>query len=173
MGIFEEIVSFILFLMVFAAITFLAFVAAKYAGIRAGRAMRGKYMQIVDSISLGMDKRLLLVKAADQFFLIASSGKSLNFLAEVKIEEFVGETENDTAAPAFDFRAFFEKYLKNIKLPGNTAVSEKAVHDDAAAETRTGAVKSVFRNNLERLRTITRRTETDENGDRKDTSKNQ
>lgn len=165
---FDEFLSIVFFLMIFAAVLFLAYIFTRFIGDRASKAMRGKYIQIVESVSLGLDKRLLLVKVAHQFILLASCGKNLEYIATVKLDDFTEEQERETGAGQFNFKAVFEKYLGNLKSVNKLENTKKEL------ERKTGESKttpeSIFKNNLARLRTITKRVETNDT-DCEDTAK--
>lgn len=139
----------VFFLIVFGSVVFIAYVATKYIGVKASKSMRGKYIRILESVSIGLDKQLHLVKVADQYILISSSGKNIEFLTTVNMEPVEEETENDNIQ-GFDFKSIFDKYLsgmKNIQLKKNTDFAKK---DDP------NLIKEhVFKNNLNRLRNIT------------------
>lgn len=164
-----EILSIVFFLIMFAAVLFLAFVFTRYIAGRTNQAMKGKYIHVVDTISLGLDKKLLLVKVAEQYILIASSGKSLEYMTTIKFEDSVEELSSVNRTAPFDFKAVFEKYITNfkeLKIP-NIAKKENLDRD----EVNKTVSDSIFRNNLTRLRTITKRVETNDNVSRENTTK--
>lgn len=145
----------IFFLVVFGCVLFLAFVTTKYIGAKTSKTMRGKYISIVDTVSLGIDKQLHLVKVADQFVLISSAGKNVDFLTTVKIEQDRSE-EGAADNNSFEFRSLFDKYLNNSKFK-KSSVDE---YDDVAAK-QTSSGDAVFRGNLNRLKDITAGAGTD------------
>jgi flagellar protein FliO/FliZ len=73
----------IYFLLLFGAIVFLAYVSTKFIGTRASSAAMGKYLRVIDTISLGLDKQIYLVKVGEQLFLVSSSNKNVQFLSLV------------------------------------------------------------------------------------------
>ncbi len=86
----------ILFLLGFGAILFLTYVTTRYLAGKSGKAMKGKHLSIVETISLGADKRIHLVKAGEKHILISSTSKSIEYLTELEI--YVGEAPDDSAA---------------------------------------------------------------------------
>ena len=95
----------------FASILFLAAVAARYIGSKARKTLKGRYISIVESVSLGLDKNLYLVKVGEQFILIASAGKNIEYLTTVELDESQME-EASQSSDVFNFKNFFEKYLQ-------------------------------------------------------------
>jgi flagellar protein FliO/FliZ len=103
---------------IFAALLFLAYVTTRFIGGKAKMTMRSKNMKIIESISLGPDKRIHLMKVGGQYLLLSSSGKSIEFLSEIK-PDALEETEPDTEADD-RFGGYLLKYMENLKtgIPG-------------------------------------------------------
>lgn len=64
-------------------ILFLVFVTTRFVGQKYAKNFRGKNITVIESVSIGIDKVLHLVKIGNQFFLISTSGKNINFLSQV------------------------------------------------------------------------------------------
>jgi flagellar protein FliO/FliZ len=159
-----DVLKVILFLIGFCALLFLTYVTTRYIGGKQNRAMKGKNISIMETVLLGADKRLHLVKAGKQYVLIATTSKTVEFLTAVDLEE---PLTDEQAVPQenvtlFDFKALFDKYMgaykgKREKEPGvngyNVPPNMEGNRD--------------FRANLGRLRTIVQKKEfqTRENGD--------
>jgi flagellar protein FliO/FliZ len=107
------------------------------------KASKGKYLSIVDTVTIGMNKQLYLVKAGNQFILLASSGKNLEFIKEVKLDEIDEETDLQTNN-TFDFKAIFDKYFQNFKN------KKPDIEEDA----NTSMESSRFKDNLQRLKIL-------------------
>ncbi len=105
----------LLFLLTFGAILFLAYITTRVIAGKASRSIKGRYIQIVDTISLGVDKKIHLVKVDKQFILIATSGKNVVFLTNVTLENYEDPEKNERKNNNFDFRVFLDKYMKSIK----------------------------------------------------------
>ncbi|NTV91580.1 MAG: flagellar biosynthetic protein FliO, partial [Clostridiales bacterium] len=103
----------ILFIVLFGAILFLAYVATKFVAGKSGKAMKGKHINVIETVSLGPDKRLHLIKAGNQYMLISSTSKQVQFLDRVDIPEEEDESlaEGETDNNIFEFRKFFDKYV--------------------------------------------------------------
>ena len=52
----------------------------KFIGKKTKSAMRSKYMTVVDSMSMGFDKVLYLVKIGEQYILMCSSAKGFEYI---------------------------------------------------------------------------------------------
>ena len=142
-----DILGFIGILIVFAAMLFLAYVTTRYIAGKAGSAMKGRYLSIVESLSIGPDKQLHIVKAGGQYILIASAGKSIEYLASLSMEEVIGEQAAEINN-GFDFKIFFDKYLQNFK---KSSRAELKTND---SETKIKLEGEVFKSNLTKLKTI-------------------
>lgn len=136
-------------LFVFGSILFLAYVTTRFIGNKAGKALKGKYLNIIETVSIGTDKRLHLVKVAEQYILIASSGKSIEFLTNVNLKGYQPEEPGENVEQ-FDFKSVLEKYVPGLKNGLKTGI-------DGSSDTRTPyqADRKVFSNNLSKLRNIT------------------
>jgi len=144
----DMLISFFAFAIVFGSILFLAYITTKFIGNKSGRAMKGKHINIVETVSLGFDIKLHLVKVGEEFVLISASGKNVQLLSKVHIDGF-SEEESLKNASSFDFKEIFEKYMQ--KLKGKQSTEE----DLEKHEYKKGTDSNGFRNNLEKLMTIT------------------
>ncbi len=163
-------------LLAFGSVLFLAVIFTRFMAGKTKKTMKGQYMNIVESISLGVDKQIHLIKVDRQFVLVATAGKNVEFLTTVKLHNYVDDDELAKNENAFDFKTFFNKYLQNYKDKKNGKESENAVKEteDESVEDIIGkgqtdvqgssgrpeAVfenlgKEVFKSNLSRLKSIT------------------
>lgn len=153
----DRLMQVLLMLLGFGSIVFLAFITTRYIGTRANKAMKGKHITIIETVSLGMDKKLHLVKAGEQYLLIASTSKNVEFVSEIKLNEDEQAENADTHSGmpnVFDFKSFFEKYAGMYK---NKKVSILKPVDSDKESIRPEGDK--FRNNLDKLMNITREYE--------------
>lgn len=144
----------LMFILVFGSVIFLAYVTTRYVANKTSKAMKGKHISIVETLSLGVDKKLHLVKVSDQYVLIASTSKNIELLTSIEIEDTKGvnEEESTNTQNTFDFKAFFEKYMnlyKNKKI--NIIKREKS---DSSINSLEG---DKFKVNLDRLKSINKR----------------
>ncbi|MGI6778768.1 MAG: flagellar biosynthetic protein FliO [Acetivibrionales bacterium] len=136
--------SAILMLLGFGSILFLAYVTTKYIAGKSRIGFNGKYLSIVEAISLGVDKRLCLVKAGNEYILIAVSGKRIDFLCNVNIDEMNLEQDEEKGKP-FDFKSIFEKYV-------DLSYRKKQKNNE---DTDSKVKEGTFSANLSRLKSIT------------------
>ena len=144
------------------SIIFMSYVATRYIGSKTGKIMRGKYINIIETVSLGIDKQLHLVRVEEQFVLIASSGKNIEFLTTIKMDKFATD-EPQGNSNVFDFKNIFEKYLQSLKNKKDNKTNAKE-RSYAVEEPVEG---DVFKSNLNKLRAITMKKDRqgEENGD--------
>lgn len=143
----------ILFLLGFGSILFLTYVTTRYIAGKSNKAMKGRNIQIVETVSLGLDKRIHLVKAGNQYILISSTSKNIEFLSNVNIEEAVNKIP-EVVGPQnkFNFKELFDKYAVAYRSR-NENLAEKS--DAPADETEAGNFKA----NLGRLKSIIHKTD--------------
>lgn len=102
------------YVLIFGSILYLAYIAARMVGKKTSASMQSKHMQVVEQISLGLDKRLLLVRVGSDYFLFLSGKKEFQQVAKVKLDlDKIDQRneENSNAQPVFDFRRIFEKTI--------------------------------------------------------------
>lgn len=172
------LIKVLLFLIVFSAIAFLAFTGTRLLGKKMSKSMRGKVMQVVESINLGLDKQLHLVRIGSRFYSIPSSGKNLGEMKEVeldsetiaKIDEFADKNQN-LINYENEFRAVWNKLINTTKIDlrfkaassksetsSMTVGSKKPLvyvksEDSEKSDEFVGS--DVFQKNLDRLKKIT------------------
>lgn len=151
--IFKYFTVFIAFLVVMAILLF----TTKYLAYKSKKMMKGNYMQIIESLSLGVNNRLHLVKVDKEFFIISASNKNVEFLARVNISDFEEVEIKNPISEVIDFKSVLKKYINGFN-PGNAASKEEKSKVAAAEETSRNTQqnsKDAFRNNLERLKHLT------------------
>ena len=84
----DELKSAILFIVVFGFILLLAYITTKFVGTRTSRIAKGKHIDIIETISLGFDSRLHLIKAGEEYVLISTSGKNTRLLTRVNMGDY-------------------------------------------------------------------------------------
>lgn len=143
----EMFISLFAFVIVFGSILLLAYVTSRFIANKSGTALKGKNISIIETISLGLDSKLHLVKVGDEFMLISVSGKNIQLLTKVNMEGY-SEEELSPAGNGFDFKEIFEKYIQNFKGRQNVKGNVKPEQDKKGSD-------SNFRQNLVKLRSIT------------------
>lgn len=140
--------EFIGFLIVFSSVLFLAYIATRFVSGKANKAMKGKHISIVETVSLGLDKQVHMLKVGEQFILIASSGKNIEFLTAVKLDNYEEQAHTDIGF-GFDFKSTFDKCINAIKDKKSTR-GESVNLDDFEQRIQ----ENVFKSNLEKLRAM-------------------
>lgn len=160
----EDVLTVILYLIGFCALLFLTYVTTRYIGGKQSRAMKGKNINILETVSLGMDKRIHLIKAGKQYVLVASTSKTIEFLTVVDLEDPAPEQEMipKEEGSLFDFKSIFEKYANTYRTKKvNGSMNNEGETPQNIPE------GSDFRFNLNRLKTIVQKNECqiNKNGD--------
>lgn len=150
MGTIDYILRIILFLIGFGALLFLTYVTTRYIGRKQIRSMTGRNISIIETVMLGPDKRLHLVRAGKSYVLIATTSRSVEYLATVELDGNAEATaaEEDNGS-RFDFRSVFEKYSGIYR-----AKAMKNTNDEKPVPSGDEREEPAFRKNLEKLRII-------------------
>jgi len=106
------------YVLIFGAILYLAYIAARLVGKKTSASMQSKHMQVVEQISLGLDRRLLLIRVGSEYFVFLCGKKEFRQVARVNLDkEEIQEQaeEKSTDSPVFDFRQIFERVTRSQK----------------------------------------------------------
>jgi len=178
LDIFIGIFKVITFLIIFASVLFLAYISTRYIGKKASIAMKGKFIKIEETLSLGVDKKIYLVKAGKKYFLMASSGKNFQFLTEVEIDDaenaigdiYVNNIEETNVQGAYkisglkgEFKNVLDKYIYSYKTaaPGKkTGNKKEEEHSDDLNKAGDG-----IKGNLNKLKNITNKVKQEDNNE--------
>lgn len=143
--------NFVYLFLALASILFLAYVTTKYIGNKAKRVSKGSYIQVIETVALGLDKQLMLVKVGEQFVLLSSSGKNVQFMTNINLEHYEEPVSPVNQNGVFDFKGLFDKYLQNMKEKKQESFVERELDERRFEPTEEDTIKS----NLGRLRNIT------------------
>ncbi len=148
MGYFLEAIG---VLVIFASVLFLAVVTTRLIVKKARSLTSGRYISIVDSISLGFDKQVHLIKVADKYVLVATSGKTVTCLALLEIDKLEAEeTGEQPAGEGINFRDLLNRYL--LSHVGKRQGSGNA--DKSEGKASSPKAGTTFGNNLMRLKSL-------------------
>lgn len=173
----DDVLKVVLLLIGFCALLFLTYVTTRYVGGKQNKAMKGRHISVLETVPLGMDKRLHLIKAGNTYVLIASTSKTVEFLTAVNLEDSAPEQVTDTgrmggqqAEPAtssgeeespFGFKSLFDKYISIYKIKKDHT---DKIHGEELNADMPG--NRDFRANLGKLKKIIQKNEiVQENGD--------
>ena len=131
----------------------------KYLAYKSKKMMKGNYMQIIESLSLGVNNRLHLVKVDKEFFIISASNKNVEFLARVNISDFEEEEIKNPISEVIDFKSVLKKYINGFGSGNSAAAREtkpaETEADKAPENTQRDSKDDKFKNNLEKLKHLT------------------
>ena len=112
----------ILFLLiVFFLIVVSAYFVTRFVAGRASGRFKSRHMEVVDTLGLGADAQLLLVKAGAEFFLVSKSQKHISLVTKL---ENAPELTEANAVPAQGFAGGFRAVLEG-KLSRAGILKEK------------------------------------------------
>lgn len=99
-------------LLVFGVILLLCYYTTRFIGKKMSGRTKNKYIRIVDTLPLGMDKNLYLILVGKKHFLLFSDKKGLELVSEIDME---GQIENSAeeyehSAGVSVFKRIFETY---------------------------------------------------------------
>lgn len=143
---------------IFSSVLFLTYVTTKYLAGKAGKITKGKYLNIIENVTLGKDRYLHLIKVGNEFILIASSGKGIEFLSCVNIDNYVQSTDN-TQTP-FSFKNIFEEKINDC-IQKNSIMHRKYKFKNHNTGEKSDISLTKFKNNLDKIRSITKEAEID------------
>lgn len=153
--------DYFIFIAAFLIVIFLLLFTTKYLAYKSKKMLKGNYMHIVETLSLGVNNRLHLIKIDNEFFVISTTGKSVEFLAKVNINDYEEEEIKNPISEVIDFKSILKK---NINGFGFVNKEDKKADKDTSAEagvrksvnsTVTNTNVDIFKKNLSRLRNIT------------------
>jgi len=145
-------------ILIFSSILFLAYIATRYLAGKAGKIANGKHINIIENVTLGKDRYLHLVKVENEFMLIASSGKGVELLSRVTVNNYAESTDNMQSP--FSFKSIFEKKI-NDYMQKNFARSGKDEYKNQNNSENANICLTKFKSNLNKIRTITKKAEID------------
>jgi flagellar biogenesis protein FliO len=95
----------------------------KFIGNKTKSAMKSKYMRVVDSMALGFDKTLYLVKVGEQYILMHSSAKGFEFICNLNSNLLSVDLDSEDSEQHSG--KGFSKYLDFFKPGTETKVSKE------------------------------------------------
>jgi flagellar protein FliO/FliZ len=120
----ESFFKTIYYLIMFGIILAAAFYVTKYLAKKGMVRGKTRNMKLIESMPLGVDRSLHLVKVGSQYFLLGSASKSLFMISELDHEKLFEEELKDAIdIKEFDFESYdgslegkdFSSYLNSMK----------------------------------------------------------
>lgn len=144
---------------VLAVVIGLLLLSTKFLAYKSKKMLKGNYMQIVESLSLGVNNRLHLIKVDNEFFIISASNKNVEFLARVNINDYEEEEIKNPISEVIDFKSVLKKYINGLNIGNQTKRDTAAASElrrDAKVKEETKTDDLTFKNNLEKLKHLTK-----------------
>jgi flagellar protein FliO/FliZ len=147
-------------ILAFLAVLALLLITTRILTYKSKKMMSGNYMKIVESLSLGVNNRIHLIKVDNEFFIVSATNKHINFLSKVDINNYAEEEIKSPIPDMNDFKAVLKKYVT-----GNFSSKVKKDADilsDNDSEIRPQSVNEfennemTFKNNLEKLKHLSK-----------------
>ncbi len=132
MGQEDNFLYFLGILFVFCAILFLAWLTTRLVGKKVSGDRRTKRMTIVESLPLGVDRSLLLVRVGDRHYLLATSRARTDFMSEVDPGP---EPDGDHSSQGNDFRSLLERYSGMGRQTGKAEDIKQKEAEDSGIQT--------------------------------------
>ena len=127
MGSFGEYFSVVL---AFIVVMLALLITTKYLAYKSKKMLKGNYMHIVETLSLGLNNRLHLIKVDNEFFIISATNKNVEFLARVNIKDYEEEEIKNPISEVIDFKLVLKKYITGLNF-GNQPKKEAEVKIDS------------------------------------------
>lgn len=114
----SSIVSMFVVLFAVILILFLAWWCSRYLGKTWNRHAKGKYMTVIDSMPVGQDRTLLIVKIEETCYLVGSSAAGVQLLCELSLD-FSQQPEEGSVPPVNpyinpEFQKKFQEFAKKF-----------------------------------------------------------
>lgn len=92
------------------------YASIKYGGTKLQSFQRGKYIRILERVSLSKESSLLVIKIGEKGYLMSSNNHRTEILQELSHEELVN-IEKSAEVPNYkNFREFTEAMQKKLKI---------------------------------------------------------
>ncbi len=135
----------------------LLFLTTKLLNYKSKKMLKGNHMQIIESLSLGVNNRIHLIKVDDEFFLISASNKNVEFLARVNMSDFEEEEIKNPVSEVIDFKAILKKSLNGFSFK-NQAKKQTGAETNNSSELKPKDPNInnnlAFKRNLEQLKNL-------------------
>ena len=105
----EDIILLLGLLIIFSAVLFIAWLTTRLLGRKMAGASKNKLMSVVETLQVGLDRYLYLIKTGDRFFLFYNTRKGMELVSEIKIdEEALAARDEASGSNGFNFRRIFD-----------------------------------------------------------------
>lgn len=97
-----------------ALILYLTYISTKFIGRRFSlKSVGGKKLKVIESVSIGQGKTLLIVRVGEKTFLVGAASESIHLIGELDSSEFKEPENNLPSENGMDFKTAFKTVLEN------------------------------------------------------------
>ena len=110
---FSDLLSLLGIVLTLALVLLASYLAARWAGTGLGGRLGaggGQHVRVLERVSLGRDQTIVVVRAANRYFLLGSSPSGFSLLAELTEEELSAPSSDGVPPEPPDFRALLRKF---------------------------------------------------------------
>ncbi len=112
---FEMLGQFFFLIVIFAAILFLAFFSTKKLASFKMNGRGGAGMKIIETMAVGSQNSVQLIKIGKKYFLIGVSKENISFLAEINECDIPVREEKEKKTEKFPFEKYLQDYFGKRK----------------------------------------------------------
>ena len=134
----QYFISILTIILILGCVCFLAYVMTKFVGKRSMNIMKSRYMKVVDSLSMGFDRTIYLVRVGQQYVLMYSSTKGFEFICNIDSNMVNENITNDTNSNENSFSKYFDFFK-----PGKTEEYKK---EDNSVNKNIEKLRDLFNN---------------------------
>ena len=110
---FSDLLSLLGIVLTLALVLLASYLAARWAGTGLGGRLGaggGQHVRVLERVSLGRDQTIVVVRAANRYFLLGSSPSGFSLLAELTEEELSAPSSDGVPPEPPDFRALLRNF---------------------------------------------------------------
>lgn len=161
----ETIFDYLKVILILCGFLYITYLTTRFVAKKQSKAYTGKHLSVEETVFLGKDRCLHLVRAGTQYLLVSSTAKSIELLTTVDIDSSsLQEKEQDPpkTAQLFDFKSILEKYdsmQKSRRSKNSAKVEEEADQKDISELKQHMPEEQSFRHNLEKIKKIIQKTQ--------------
>lgn len=141
----------------FAVVIAILLLTTRYLAYKTKTLQKGNHMHIVETLNLGFNNRLHLIKVDREFFILSSSNKNVEFLARVNIDDYQEEEIKNPIKEVIDFKSLLKKYQAGVNfvkpVKSETAATVNNLSD---AKPEVAEKDTRMKQNLELLKNFTK-----------------
>lgn len=106
--------QFFFLIIVFIGVLYLAYLSTKFIAKNRINALNGENIKVIESVFVGGQASVQLIKVGEQFFLISVCKDNVNFLTEVKADGIVIDKAEE-GNQVLSFEGYLKDYISKFK----------------------------------------------------------